>query len=97
MGKLKFNLRVGTALLALLLFGTSLLIAVHSHAASSPEKSETCATCHLLPQGLKLLAEQPLSHQPSGLLVSEVITPLSSSFSCEEIFFGSIRGPPNSR
>lgn len=94
MRRTPFILRFSTAFLALLLFGATLLMSSHSHAASNPEKSETCATCHLLPQGIKLLPSIAAPQATPQILVSQVPILLLVSKSSQEIFYAAIRGPP---
>ncbi|KAB2838753.1 hypothetical protein F9K50_08760 [bacterium] len=95
MRKAPFILRAATAFLALLLFGTSLLAASHAHAASGPEKSETCATCHLLPQGVKLLPKSDACQAPAPPFVSALFEATSAAPRSAEFFFAAIRGPPS--
>jgi len=88
-------LRAVTAFMALLLFGTILLAASHAHAASGPEKSETCATCHLLPHGVKLLPKSDACQAPATPFVSAVPEPNRTAPRSAEFFFAAIRGPPS--
>ncbi len=95
MRKAPFIPRAATAFLALLLFGTSLLAVSHAHAASGPEKSETCATCHLLPHGVKLLPKSAVCQAPTTPFVSPILEPTSAVPRSAEIFSTAIRGPPS--
>lgn len=88
------NLRLGTAIMALVLLATSLILAAHGHAASNPEKSETCTTCHVLPEGLNVLSETPVYDGPTQTLQSEILFAPIFSYHYEKIFSGLIRGPP---
>lgn len=94
MRKAPVILRAATAFMALLLFGTILLAASHAHAAG-PEKSETCATCHLLPHGVKLLPKSDVCQAPATPFVSAVHMPTSAAPRSAEFFFAAIRGPPS--
>ncbi|MCE9626071.1 MAG: hypothetical protein K8R69_11585 [Deltaproteobacteria bacterium] len=90
-----FKLKAITVFLAGLLFAVSILISSHAHAEGTPEKSDTCATCHLLPQGLKFVSDSPSIQIPLETFVSEIFLPSSPSEKSAEIFSGLIRGPPN--
>ncbi len=94
MKKSKSILRAGTACLAALLLAVTILVSSHAHAASNPEKSDTCATCHLLPQGLQFLTVTPGVQLSHSQFCSEILPPGSSPKTSFAIFSGLIRGPP---
>ena len=95
MRKMSFKLRAMTVFMACLLLAVSIVISSHAHAEGKPEKSDTCATCHLLPQGLKFVSDSPTLQIPFETFVSEIFLPTSPSEKSAEIFSGLIRGPPN--
>lgn len=95
MRKLNLKLKAMTVFLAALLFAVSIVTSSHAHAEGKPEKSDTCATCHLLPQGLKFVSASPSTQIPLEIFVSEISLPSSPSEKSAEILSELIRGPPN--